>query len=40
VAAAYNRSARLEEPKKMMQHWADYLDGLRGGARVVNLRGA
>lgn len=30
VAAAYNRSARLEERRRMMQAWADYLDSLRG----------
>ena len=29
VAAAYNRSARLAERRKMMQAWADYLDELR-----------
>jgi len=28
VAAAYNRSARLQEREKMMQSWADYLDSL------------
>lgn len=26
---AYNRTAHLAERKKMMQAWADYLDGLR-----------
>ena len=26
---AYNRTAHLEERKKMMQTWADYLDGLK-----------
>ena len=26
---AYNRTAHLEERRKMMQVWADYLDGLR-----------
>jgi hypothetical protein len=26
---AYNRTAHLSERKKMMQSWADYLDGLR-----------
>ncbi|MES2616035.1 MAG: integrase arm-type DNA-binding domain-containing protein [Bdellovibrionota bacterium] len=26
---AYNRTAHLEERKKMMQQWADYLDGLK-----------
>lgn len=38
VAAAYNRSARLEERRQMMQAWADYLDSLRDGANVVALR--
>lgn len=37
VAAAYNRSARLEERRRMMQTWADYLDSLRDGANVVAL---
>jgi integrase len=32
---AYNRTAHYAERKKMMQHWADYLDGLRAGAAVV-----
>lgn len=30
VRAAYNRALRLAERRKMMQAWADYLDGLRG----------
>ncbi len=38
VAAAYNRSARLGEREDMMQQWADYLDGLRQGNNVVNLK--
>lgn len=29
---AYNRTAHLPERRKMMQHWADYLDKLRAGA--------
>jgi integrase len=29
---AYNRTAHLPERKKMMQDWADYLDGLRAGS--------
>ena len=29
VRAAYNRAQRLEERRKMMQAWADHLDGLR-----------
>jgi integrase len=30
VRAAYNKAQRLPERRKMMQEWADYLDGLRG----------
>lgn len=29
IRAAYHRSEHLEERRKMMQSWADYLDGLR-----------
>ena len=29
VRAAYNKAQRLTERRKMMQVWADYLDGLR-----------
>jgi integrase len=36
--AAYNRAQRLAERRQMMQAWADYLDGLKAGGRVVNLR--
>ncbi len=32
---AYNRTAHLAERKKMMQKWADYLDGLKAGAAVI-----
>jgi integrase len=32
---AYNRTAHLDERKKMMQLWADYLDGLKAGAKVI-----
>lgn len=38
VRAAYNRAQRLAERRKMMQSWADYLDGLRVGANVVPIR--
>lgn len=34
---AYNRTAHLPERKKMMQIWADYLDGLKKGAEVIRL---
>lgn len=37
VRAAYNRAQRLPERRKMMQAWADYLDGLaRSGVRVAD----
>lgn len=32
---AYNRTAHLPERRKMMQAWADYLDGLKNGAEVI-----
>jgi len=35
---AYNRTAHLAERRKMMQTWADYLDGLKTGAKVIPLR--
>ena len=38
VRAAYNRAQRLEERRKMMQKWADYLDGLKAGGNVVAIR--
>jgi hypothetical protein len=39
VRAAYNRAERMAERKKMMQAWADYLDGLKAdGSRVIAIR--
>ncbi len=35
VRAAYNFADHLPERKKMMQWWADHLDGLRQGAQVI-----
>ena len=34
---AYNRTAHLAERRKMMQHWADYLDKLNAGAEIIPL---
>ncbi len=31
VRAAYNRAQRITERRSMMQTWADFLDGLKGG---------
>ena len=30
LGRAYNRTSHIEERRRMMQSWADYLDGLRG----------
>jgi len=40
VRAAYNRAQYLDERRKMMQSWADYLDGLKNGAQVIAFRKA
>jgi len=40
VRDAYNRAQRLDERRKMMQDWGDYLDGLRAGASVVPIKRA
>jgi integrase len=38
VRAGYNRAQRLDERRKMMQAWGDYIDGLRAGNNVVPLK--
>jgi integrase len=38
VRAAYNKAQRLFERRKMMQAWADYLDGLRAGSQIVPIK--
>lgn len=40
VRAAYNRAQRLDERRRMMQEWADYLDELRGGPALQQARHA
>ena len=35
LGRAYNRTKHLEQRKRMMQVWADYLDGLKAGAKVI-----
>jgi len=35
LGRSYNRTQHLNERRKMMQTWADYLDGLRQGAKVI-----
>ena len=34
VRAAYNRAQYLDERRRMMQSWSDYLDSLKNGAQV------
>lgn len=37
LGAAYNRTKFIEQRKSMMQAWADYLDNLKAGAKIINL---
>jgi hypothetical protein len=37
ASAVYNFAEHLPERRKMMQAWADYLDGLKAGAEVIPL---
>ena len=39
LGAAYNRTKFLEQRKTMMQQWADYLDELKAGAKVIPITG-
>lgn len=39
VRGAYNRAEYLPERKRMMQQWADYLDSIEAGAKVIPLHG-
>jgi len=36
VRRAYNHAQYLPERIEMMQHWADFIDGMKGNGRVVN----
>jgi len=40
VRAAYNKAEYLPARRRMMQAWADYLDGLASGAKIRNIRHA
>jgi hypothetical protein len=39
VRGAYNRAEYLPERKRMMQHWADYLNSVEAGAKIIPLHG-
>ena len=38
VRRTYNHADYFSDRIKMMQHWADYLDGLKSGAKVVTFK--
>jgi len=38
VRAAYNHADFMDERRRMMQAWADYIDGLCAGANVTPIR--
>ena len=38
LGRSYNRTQHLNERRKMMQKWANYLDGLKAGAKVLPFR--
>jgi integrase len=38
LGRAYNRTKHITERRNMMQQWADYLDELKAGTKVVPLR--
>lgn len=38
LGQAYNRTSHLPERRAMMQTWADYLDGLKQGAKVLPMQ--
>ena len=38
LGQAYNRTSHLAERKAMMQTWADYLDELKAGAKVLPMQ--
>ena len=40
LGAAYNRTKFIEQRTAMMQDWADYLDELKAGAKVIPIKGA
>ncbi|MFO7728641.1 MAG: hypothetical protein R6X11_09965 [Desulfonatronovibrio sp.] len=35
IRGIYNRALYLDDRRKIMQWWADYLDSLRQGAKII-----
>jgi integrase len=40
VRAAYHRSEYLEQRRELMQWWANYLDSIKSGARIIPIKSA
>jgi hypothetical protein len=40
VSGAYNHAEYIPQRAKMMQEWADYLDGIKDGAKVIGIKRA
>lgn len=40
LGSAYNRTKFLDQRKAMMQQWADYLDELKAGAKIIPIKQA
>ena len=40
VSGAYNHAEYIPQRAKMMQEWADYLDGIKNGAKIFNIKQA
>lgn len=38
LGRAYNQTEFLEQRRKMLQTWADYLDKLRTGAEIIPIK--
>jgi hypothetical protein len=38
LGRAYNRTEFVEQRRKMLQTWADYLDKLRDGAEIIPIK--
>ena len=38
LGRAYNRTEFLEQRRRMLQTWADYLDKLRTGAEIIPIK--
>ncbi len=39
IRGIYNRAEHIDDRTRMMQAWADYLDGLKSGAKVLTING-